>query len=457
MHKPNQQQHQKPKAPGGGANSGVRGEKMTRAPAAVAIETATKFSPVVASKRFKDGVVVEGSDHLEYVVVPNTNNVGDVLNEVYINPSELGGTRLEKFSALYEKFLFEKLEFEYLPAVGSDKRGAIVLAYDRDISDPTPPPSEQGVRDFTSFEDAKDGNIWTPHRIRCPLLAPDAGYYTNPVAGGDDRLAYQGQVYVATTVPIEQGTIGRLRVHYKCHFFVPQLANANLVAAGSSAYGGPYPVQAAGTDFIKQVKTLSAPVWNGVQQWLPKLDSNGKYYIDLASGLYKMYSQIMETTSPGSTATNTGINSLDPPTLVPNEPMPATAPQPFVELSSETLEYSVATDQLNGFDTNYYLGVPRGGAKLYQTFQYETGQTGGSGNTLFDIELQRLGGYVPTTASLFLARWQGREECVDPRNHWVAAAGRGKRPLSEKRLVATSSRAPSQSRTALPARPSRTT
>lgn len=446
----------KPKAAGGAANSGVRGEKVTRAPAAMAIETATKFAPVTASRKFKDGVVVEGSDHLEYVVVPASNGVGDVLNEVYINPSELGGTRLEKYAALYEKYLFELLEFEYLPAVGSDKQGAIVLVYDRDISDPTPPPTEQGVREFTSFEGAKDGNIWTPHRIRCPLLAPDAGYFTNPVVGGDDRLAYQGQVYVATTVPIAQGTIGRLRIHYRCHFFVPQLVSVNSVAEGSSQYAGAYPVQpeASPADFLSAVKTFSGPVWKGVQQWVPKLDSNGRYYVDLASGLYKMYSQINVVTPNSATADANGINLFNAPKVIPNEPMPASAPQPWVEFNSEILEECYGGDLLNGLSSTYYLGIPRGGAKVYQDFQYETGTAGVASITQFDLQLQRLGGYLTTASSLFMARWHGREECASPNSFREAAEGRGTRPVSAKRTKNSSAHGHSAPTTLRP-RPAR--
>ena len=171
---------------------------------------------------------------------PSHDRKGVVCNEIYINPSELGGTRLQQYASLYEKYLFDFLEFEYLPATGSTQPGAIILAYDRDISDPTPPPNEQGVRQFSAMEGARDGNVWSKHVVRARLQAPDAGYYTNPVAGGDDRLAYQGQFYLATTVPsgLDAGTtLGRLRIHYRCHFFVPQLEAIEVAATGTSAFG----------------------------------------------------------------------------------------------------------------------------------------------------------------------------------------------------------------------------
>jgi len=249
-------------------NSGSRSEKSVNAPIAKGFETATTFRKG-ASKRFKDGIVVEGDDHLEYVAVPTGDGVGVVINEIYINPAELGGTRLQQYANLYEKYLFDHLEFEYLPAVGTTQAGALILAYDRDISDPTPPSNEQGVRMYTAMEGARDGNVWSKHTVRARLQAPDAGYYTNPVAGGDDRLAYQGQFYVASTVPtgLAAGSVlGRLRIHYRCHFFVPQLEIALIAAGGRASYGFATTGSMGGVvdgDFLNTLINYTAPAWTG--------------------------------------------------------------------------------------------------------------------------------------------------------------------------------------------------
>jgi hypothetical protein len=414
----------KPKLKGGvKLNSSGPALKKFTAPAAIGFESQSKFKEGRSTK-FKDGIVVEGNDHLEFVIVPAVGEVtGGVLNEIYINPLEFGGTRLEKFGTIYEKYLFDLLEFEYVPAVGSDVGGDILLAYDRDIDDPTPPPTEGGLKQFTSFEDAKDGNVWNPHRIKCRLTQPDAGYYTNPTPGGD-RFAYQGQFYVVTVVPtgVPNKTLGRIRMHFRCHFFTPQLDNASA-NANMAAPTGPGP---AGTFdfFAPSANSSSQP--NGNPAFKPKLDSNAKAYIDLAQGIYKLYQNI----AGGSTTLASAVELLEfgATSLVPNEPMPATAPQPWIETIDSNTEQQGAGEAIQSLSQLLNLGVPRGGAKLYSEWLNNGATTGAALNVLW--ELSRVSGYNSTPSGLFLARWQGVEECKNPysRTNFKKATARAKHP-----------------------------
>jgi len=390
-------------------NTGSAKETKHTAPAAQAFTTATAFR-VGPSKRFKDGICIEGADHLEYVVVPSNEQVGGVLNEIYINPSELGGTRLEKYASLYEKYMFEKLDFEYLPAVGSSQPGSIVLAYDRDISDPTPSADENGVRQYTAYEGAKDGNVWTKIVCANKLQAPDSGYYTNPVAGGDDRLSYQGQFYVATTVPTGAAagtTLGRVRMHYKLHLFVPQLENSLLVAG----FAGHSSTEITGSgDFFSQIINGAQQAAYGFQKWKPLLDSLGKYYVQLDPGLYK-YNATITPSSNTATTTNGGTACIYEPTLKINENLPSSAPQPWVTLNDYVAPVEVAGDDWFGASSSGYIGVPRGGGKLYM--DYSMPSTTGTDEYLLD--LQRLGGFVntfPTISNAFGIR-RGIEACAN--------------------------------------------
>lgn len=391
-------------APGKGqAQERVNTGQVARAfaaPAAVGYQTASKFS-VERSGRYKDGIVIRGSDHLEYVVVPAGEVAGSVCNEIYINPSDLGGTRLSKYAGLYEKYIFEELSFEYVPSVGSTTPGALVLAYDRDISDPTPPVSEQGVRQYTAYEGSVDGNVWTLMECRNRLQAPDSGYYTNPVAGGDDRLSYQGQFYVATVVPtaLEAGsTLGRIRLHYKCHFFVPQLENTFLTAQITSST--PLPTATtSGADYIATLAKAVDGVVTGYQKWQPVLDSLGKYFIPLDPGTYKMTSNINGVT--GNPVASTGGNyEILTPTLVPNENLPASAPQSYVTEEVNNGATMASGDTLIGLVDQVILGVARGGAKLYQDYTIPT-QTGGSPRLAPTMFLERLAGYTAAADSPF--------------------------------------------------------
>lgn len=377
-------------------NSGFRALEKRAVPAAQGFVSRARFS-VARSNRYKDGIVVEGWDHLEYVSTSSSPGVGVVLNEIYINPSEFGGTRLEKYAALYEKYLFEKLDFEYVPGVGSNVAGSIGLAYDRDISDPTPQANEQGVRQYTSFEGAVDGNVWTPLCCKNKLSQPDSGYYTNPVAGGDDRLSYQGQfyVYVVEPPPASQA-LGRIRLHFKCHLFTPQLENS---IANSNTYVNSVPPTAVQTaaDFLARVASAGSATF-GVPQWKPIVDSLGKYYIPLTQGVYRW--SAFET--PNGTQNTTGSNapgSPSLPVLVPNEPMPASAPQPWIYTRTAEDWGGINSASYFGWAAEGYMGVPRGGAKMYMN--YNQPPLSGGNAYIDSIDLTRLGGFAPSDSTIY--------------------------------------------------------
>lgn len=403
----------KPSPPKGKVKMADDHSRKSIAPAATAYEKSSGFAQK-QGKRFKNSIIVEGSDHLEYVVVPTPETVGVVLNEVYISPSEFGGTRLEKYAALYEKFLFEELRFEYVPSVGSNVPGAIVLAYDRDINDPTPPADEQGVRQFTSFEGAVDGNVWTRHVCKARLTQPDDGYYTNPL--GEDRLSYQGQFYIALTVPTGYtagSTLGRLYMHYKCHFFTPQLEGAqNLYqATGNKSAGGTIaPVEDG--DWLKVVGELAGPITKGQPLWKPVADSLGRFYLPLAQGVYNIVNTLRPVTPNQTVFTGAGGTAIYGPTVVANEPMPASAPQPWVTGGVGTTQaYGNSGDVFSGATSNYNVAVPRGGAKVYVDYDTNTLTDAGANGFQVEMNVQRLMNYVASPSGLFTAYWRGSDEC----------------------------------------------
>jgi hypothetical protein len=409
--------------------------RKTTAPAAVGYEKSSGFKEQ-QGKRFKNSIVVEGSDHLEYVAIPATEGPGVVLNEVYVSPSEFGGTRLEKYAALYEKYLFEELRFEYVPSIGSGTAGSIVLAYDKDINDPTPPPNEQGVRQFTSFEGSVDGNVWTRHVCKAKLTQPDSGYYTNPI--GEDRLSYQGQFYIAQTVATgltAATTIGRLYIHYKCHFFTPQLEGSQNIVQIVGSKTGVEPATPVGTfgDFLKKVNDLQYLV-KGVQQWKPVVDSLGKYFVDLPQGVYNVKGTFEANTPNTQQYSANGSTNVYGPSLEPKEPMPATAPQPWITTQPQTIQtFGLAGDIFSGAGADYLVGVPRGGAKMYM--DWETGgitDVSGQGQDI-SLTIQRLSNYIPQYYGTYLAMWRGVEECSQPRKFETVAKGRS----NIKRVIKT--------------------
>ena len=180
------------------------------------------------------------------------------------------------FAQLYDKFRFKKLTFKYVPYQGTVVPGSIVLAYDRDISDATPPANDVGVRQYMAMMDAVAGPIWQPLSMTCPLSHPEEGLFTNAVPGGDDRLAYQGQVYVALLEPPPAGVVlaGDLFVEYDLELFEPQLetnvsvGESQLQGANQLNFGAP------ATDLLRSFVNAGNVARSNT--YVPKLDSSGR-------------------------------------------------------------------------------------------------------------------------------------------------------------------------------------
>ena len=403
----------RPKSSAGGVPGTLKkNDQVFEVPRNFGTKSAGNFA-VQRSNRFKDGIVAVGEDHLDFIVQPATGVSGTCLLNWDVSPAALGGSRLEKYGALYEKFLFEDLEFIWSPSIGTTTAGNIGFAYDSDVMDATPPASVDGLRQYSGYQYNCDANIWLPQSLKVKPTAPDAGYYTNPVVTGstDDRLSYQGQFYAFLVAPSSAATgtnFGRVRLRYRCHFFTPQLDNT-VSGSEFGASSGTSITAVNNADFLAWFNNVSALV-SGAAQYLPKLDSNGKYYLDLATGVYKFYSGIK---AAANTATSAGAGTVqvDTPTMTLYEnPVTAAAPQPWIQQTESMPGYQVTGDVWSSAASEFVVGVPRGGAKLYQTYDVGTTITTPGGGS-FDFDIERLGNFVPSYAGLFLARWEGAEEC----------------------------------------------
>lgn len=407
--------------------------KQQQAPNATGFDFQTFFRESKVKRKvggqLKDAVVIEGMEYLAPVAVPDSFSgiaevPGQVYNEIYLAPGEFGGTRLSLYARLYEKFLFEEMDFMYLPAVGSGTPGQLVIAHDRDISDPTPPATQQGVRQFMAMEDQKSGNVWNPHVAKCPLRSIEEGFFCNPVVGGDDRLAYQGQVYVACVVPtgLNPGaTIGTLLIRYKCVFMVPQLENELLVATVDEE-GDPTELEVPlGTISEYDFLSYLAPLWQGNLTWQPKLQGDGTFASTLQEGLYRWEANMGGEANPAGGGI---LAAIEPPLLEALEPMPAPAPQPEAKVFNQTsVSMPSGGDPISTATWSGYLNVPRGGARLRQRMNASTfGSTSTNiDNPNFFTNLIRLGGYVFDLASALTPkpspRWLQRARLlgVDPK------------------------------------------
>lgn len=328
-------------------------EKNVSAPAVISKVMQSDFE--ISKGPVRGAVRIHGSDWLGRLPIPASPVAGQAIGEFYINPLEYPGTRLALFAQLYDKFRFKKLTFKFVPYQGTAVPGSIVLAYDRDISDATPPANDVGVRQYMAMMDALAGPIWQPLSMTCPLSSPNEGLFTNAVPGGDDRLAYQGQVYVALLEPPSAGVVlaGDLFVEYDLELFEPQLETN--VSIGQSQLQGANMLN-FGTPATDLLRSFVGAAGNNARSntYVPKLDSLGKAYLDLAQGVYRI-TQTLSQSKAG--AVNLGTTGL----VVPNNPKPAPAPQPQAGL---TVAYNANTIGAVAQKTGLY-SVPPGGGRLY--------------------------------------------------------------------------------------------
>jgi len=324
----------------------------------------------------RGSVRIQGQDWLCRVTQSSTDASGTVFENVFINPLELSGTRLALFAQLYDKFRFNNLRFHFVPCASTTVRGSIGLSYDRDISDVTPPPNDMGVRQFLSMMDAVSGPLWNPLTANCPLSHPEEGLFTNPSVGGDERLSYQGQLYVWCLEPAqntgEPYSLGDVFVEYDIEMWDPQL-DTQVVVARSTAGGGAFSTGVGNNDALRQYATGGATSIQqyGITNLLPKLDSNLRAYIDAAQGVYRISQNIFHSSG-------TGQVSVSNPTCIANTPKPAPAPQ--VDVASA---FSATADDDGNYSANdVYVSVPAGGGRIYQSYLDASGVDATSGASL---------------------------------------------------------------------------
>jgi len=332
----------------------------------------------VNSGKERGSLRIQGQDWLCRVVAPPANLPtfevpGFVYNNVFVNPLELVGSRLSLFAMLYDKYRFNKLKFKFVPCTGSAQVGAIGLSYDRDISDLTPPATDGGVRALLSMQDAEAGPAWCPLEANCPLSQPEEGLFVNPVVGGDERLSYQGQLYVwclESTSKVAGTAIGDVYVEYDCDMFCPQLDQAIPVVQVQSgaAYAG-NPTGANDALFYAARNNTTEPPFaggTGDRTLMPVVEADGVSRVTLGSGTYRFTNTIQRDPGVG------GSVDLATPTVTAVQPKPdQDAQQPIQFYNIQ--DFTSAASGTNSAQWDGYFNVPFGGAKLAQAFSDSTG------------------------------------------------------------------------------------
>lgn len=266
---------------------------INRVSAPVSLGEIQKSMFAIKPGRGKADCCVTGRDYVSTFQMLTTNVPGDNLLNFPISPSSqlFVGTRLALFGRMFEKFKFTKLNLHVTASASTSTSGSIVMAYDHDPTDATPPASAEGVRALLAYEDNVSGPVWSNQTLKCSVAKdPQKFYYTNYL-GGDERLADEGQAYVNCLVTPSANVSFSLWVEYEVDLFEPQLdlsQNAELVinkTSGSTtipsgAFNGFNWTQAVGTQIL-----ASNPIYN------LGIDSAGRSFIDILKSGYYMLEQ----------------------------------------------------------------------------------------------------------------------------------------------------------------------
>jgi hypothetical protein len=191
----------------------------------------------------KGGIHVSGQDLL--LQIPAFTTFGfPILFSQNLTPTELVGTRLNKFCDLYEKFVFTKVKFHYVPSVPTTTAGQMVLSYDQDPSDQRPDGTTfDTVRQLMGNRSAILTQLYEPRTLNCDLRIPNDGYFTsynNPNVTQDPRLYYQGTLLIGAGPSMAPGlSPGCLWIEYEIEFFAPAVEGAtDGILAISNVYTG---------------------------------------------------------------------------------------------------------------------------------------------------------------------------------------------------------------------------
>lgn len=229
--------------------SASRSQKVMKTrdiPAAQATVVRPYYSTSSGPKTHPGSMVVRGMELISQLSVTNstagvtTFPIATNIFQTELSPTSdvLDGTRLSRIAQTFDKFLFKKMTFHFDSVTGTSSSGAIVLAYDVDPVDDTPPATVQGFQNYTSMRNSIQTNIWLTQRLPVKVDGTVPPLFTTPNSP-DERFYYQGQVYAAlaapmTVPPTTTVAFGNLYLEYEVLLLDPSL-EAGLTIVGAMA------------------------------------------------------------------------------------------------------------------------------------------------------------------------------------------------------------------------------
>lgn len=260
---------------------GARGKAPIAIPAATGAVMRSKFNVTAGS--FSNSIRIIGQDYLFAVPTNSLDNVGKVVSNFDVSPI-IQGTRLLQFAQLYDKYVFRKLIFHYVPAVGTTNSGSLIMAFDKDCMDVTPS-AAVSINTLTSYEGAVTFPIWQSATMSCSLTDHQKFYYCNEVVGSDPRLVYQGQLYIAEATPtLYTGIVGSIWMEYEIELFDPQLESSAVQSDYANSVTA-VTIPAGSQSALTRLALSGSATETGPINLTP--DSSGNYSFHVPPGIYQ--------------------------------------------------------------------------------------------------------------------------------------------------------------------------
>jgi len=333
--------------------------------------------------KYKDAIRVFGHE-LIGPVPSSATNAFTVLANYFLNPQVFQGTRLAQFSSLYEKYVFRKLRIHFDSAMPSTATGQYTIAFDKDISDETPPASLIGLRQMMAFQNSGLSAIWDKSVLDVELSDPQDFYYTNTSQSliGDERLVYQGQFYLMIASQLSNSLAGNFWIEYVIDLYDPQLeSNIHVVKYEKVTASNPSTANHAALNLV-----LSAPTTQVVDQAVSIIqDANANYALKVGPGTYflNMY---------GSGLASTANQYIVPDLHIENSANPFVGNGTINQLNQVTTIGSGTA--YSSFDSFYSVVVPALATTAYIYFSYVSASavTTSGGGSYVGINVVAAGG-----------------------------------------------------------------
>ena len=211
----------------------------------------------------KNGDVSVTVEHVEYLrdIIANGSALwtpGANVWQLPVNPgNKVVFSWLSDLAQLFDEYEFEKLEFSYNPAVGSNTAGKLLLTFDPDVVDEMP----DNKQDMLQARAQLDATPWHEARLPVPkdMLVGRRFNRTFMVPVGTDPHVYDVGALNIAVPGAPAGMVGELFVKYKVKFTSP---NGGQAQCGRSGYNTTTaPASPLGTAGPGGVVGAVYPIW----------------------------------------------------------------------------------------------------------------------------------------------------------------------------------------------------